>query len=120
MTKKCHYLNIQSLYNFISTLDGELVYPQGISCTLPASLQQELINKIEGLENSQMVKPGYGVEYDFVDPRQILPTLETKILPGLFLAGILNIQKIFLYLVSWFFNPKNYDFNLGLTISYTF
>ena len=60
---------------------------------------QELINEIEGLEQAKMVKPGYGVEYDFVDPRQILPTLETKVLPGLFLAGmcthVLNIIKRF-------------------------
>ena len=68
----------------------DLVYPQGISCTLPQDLQQKLINKIEGLENAKMIKPGYGVEYDFVDPRQLMPTLETKILPGLFLAGQIN------------------------------
>ena len=71
-------------------LNQDLVYPQGISCTLPKELQQELINKIEGLEKAQMAKPGYGVEYDFVDPRQLMPTLETKILPGLFLAGQIN------------------------------
>merc|ERR1719412_2637895 len=53
-------------------------------------IQKELINKIEGLEKALMIKPGYGVEYDFVDPRQILPTLETKVLPGLFLAGQIN------------------------------
>ena len=71
-------------------LNHDLVYPQGISCTLPKELQQKLINKIEGLENAEMAKPGYGVEYDFVDPRQLMPTLETKILPGLFLAGQIN------------------------------
>jgi len=71
-------------------LDNDLMYPQGLSCTLPAHLQQELVNQIEGLENAQVVKPGYGVEYDFVDPRQLYPTLETKLLPGLFLAGQIN------------------------------
>ena len=67
-----------------------MVYPQGISCTLPANLQQELIQNIKGLENAVMEKPGYGVEYDYVEPRQLFPTLETKILPGLFLAGQIN------------------------------
>jgi len=71
-------------------LTEDLIYPQGLSCTLPAHLQQELVNQIEGLENAQVVKPGYGVEYDFVDPRQLFPTLETKLLPGLFLAGQIN------------------------------
>jgi len=71
-------------------LTEDLIYPQGLSCTLPAHLQQELVNQIEGLENAKIVKPGYGVEYDFVDPRQLYPTLETKLLPGLFLAGQIN------------------------------
>lgn len=71
-------------------LNNDLIYPQGISCTLPKELQQELVNKIRGLEQAIIVKPGYGVEYDFVDPRQLLPTLETKLLPGLFLAGQIN------------------------------
>ena len=53
-------------------------------------MQQELVNQIEGLEKAEVVKPGYGVEYDFVDPRQLYPTLETKLLPGLFLAGQIN------------------------------
>jgi len=70
--------------------NNDLIYPQGLSCTLPAHIQQELVNQIEGLENAQVVKPGYGVEYDFVDPRQLYPTLETKLLPGLFLAGQIN------------------------------
>ena len=70
--------------------DNDLIYPQGLSCTLPAHLQQELVNQIEGLEKAEVVKPGYGVEYDFVDPRQLYPTLETKLLPGLFLAGQIN------------------------------
>ena len=53
-------------------------------------LFSELINHIKGLENAVMVKPGYGVEYDYVEPRQLFPTLETKMLPGLFLAGQIN------------------------------
>ena len=71
-------------------INNDLIYPQGLSCTLPAKLQQNLVNQIQGLEKAQIVKPGYGVEYDYVDPRQLLPSLETKILPGLFLAGQIN------------------------------
>ncbi len=62
----------------------------GLSCTLPAELQQNLVNCLPGLEKAVMETPGYGVEYDFVDPRQLKPTLETKKLPGLFLAGQIN------------------------------
>ncbi len=71
-------------------LSSNLIYPQGLSVTLPEALQQPLVNTIRGLENAEVVKPGYGVEYDFVDPRQLKPSLETKILSGLFLAGQIN------------------------------
>jgi len=70
--------------------DNELVYPQGLSCTLPENLQQQLINSIRGLEKAVVVKPGYGVEYDFVDPRELHKTFETKKIPGLFFAGQIN------------------------------
>lgn len=53
--------------------DSNLIYPQGISCTLPEELQQELVNQIKGLEHAQLAKPGYGVEYDYVDPRELKP-----------------------------------------------
>eukprot|EP00096_Caligus_rogercresseyi_P011246 TRINITY_DN4367_c0_g1_i1.p1 TRINITY_DN4367_c0_g1~~TRINITY_DN4367_c0_g1_i1.p1 ORF type:complete len:628 (-),score=87.02 TRINITY_DN4367_c0_g1_i1:1-1884(-) len=71
-------------------LSSDLIYPQGLSCTLPQDLQQVMINKIPGLENARIVTPGYGVEYDYVDPREIMNTLETKKIPGLYLAGQIN------------------------------
>ncbi|EAA04633.4 AGAP007661-PA [Anopheles gambiae str. PEST] len=70
--------------------DSELIYPNGLSCTLPADEQVQLVRCLEGLEQAEVVRPGYGVEYDFVDPRELLPTLETKRVRGLFLAGQIN------------------------------
>ncbi|XP_017090712.2 protein MTO1 homolog, mitochondrial [Drosophila bipectinata] len=71
-------------------LDSPLVYPQGISCTLPHEQQVELVHAIQGLEKAEVVQPGYGVEYDFIDPRELYPTLETKRVQGLFFAGQIN------------------------------
>uniref|UniRef100_A0A023GLN2 Putative nad/fad-utilizing protein possibly involved in translation n=1 Tax=Amblyomma triste TaxID=251400 RepID=A0A023GLN2_AMBTT len=70
--------------------DTHVVYPNGISCTLPADVQQKLVRCMPGCHKVEMIRPGYGVEYDYIDPRQIKPTLETKIVPGLFLAGQIN------------------------------
>uniref|UniRef100_A0A182JWA2 tRNA uridine 5-carboxymethylaminomethyl modification enzyme C-terminal subdomain domain-containing protein n=1 Tax=Anopheles christyi TaxID=43041 RepID=A0A182JWA2_9DIPT len=70
--------------------DSELIYPNGLSCTLPADEQVQLVRCLQGLEQAEVVRPGYGVEYDFVDPRELLPTLETKRVRGLFLAGQIN------------------------------
>ncbi|XP_063701826.1 protein MTO1 homolog, mitochondrial [Culicoides brevitarsis] len=70
--------------------DSDLIYPNGLSCTLPAEFQQKLIQQLPGLENAVMARPGYGVEYDFVDPRELFPSLETKKVAGLFFAGQIN------------------------------
>ncbi|KAK4058045.1 Mitochondrial Translation Optimization [Microbotryomycetes sp. JL221] len=70
--------------------DSDLIYPNGISVTLPAEHQFELLRTIKGLENVEMTQPGYGVEYDHVDPRELYHTLETKRIKGLFLAGQIN------------------------------
>lgn len=66
------------------------VYPSGIPTSLPLDVQKRMIHSIEGLEQAQIVRPGYAIEYDFVPPTQLLPTLETKVLPGLYLAGQIN------------------------------
>ncbi|KAH9153607.1 hypothetical protein AeRB84_004172 [Aphanomyces euteiches] len=71
-------------------LNTDVVYPNGVSTALPEHLQVQLIQSIPGLENAKLVKPGYSVEYDFIDPRSLNRTLETKQVPGLFLAGQIN------------------------------
>ncbi len=71
-------------------LDDTTVYPNGISTSLPEDVQAALIASIPGLARARMIRPGYAIEYDHVDPRQLKPSLETKGLPGLFLAGQIN------------------------------
>nr|ACE75814.1 protein MTO1 homolog, mitochondrial precursor (predicted) [Sorex araneus] len=71
-------------------LDSDLIYPQGLSVTLPAELQEKIITCIRGLEKAKMVQPGYGVQYDYLDPRQISPSLETHLVQRLFFAGQIN------------------------------
>ena len=71
-------------------LNDTTVYPNGISTSLPADVQAEMLSKINGLENTIIVRPGYAIEYDYVDPRELNHTLETKKIDSLYLAGQIN------------------------------
>jgi tRNA uridine 5-carboxymethylaminomethyl modification enzyme len=71
-------------------LDDHTVYPNGISTSLPEEVQHALVATIPGLKSARIIRPGYAIEYDYVDPRELAPTLQTKKLRGLFLAGQIN------------------------------
>src|SRR5690606_11897995 len=68
-------------------LDDPTIYPNGLSTSLPADVQEAFLKSMPGLENVRIIRPGYAIEYDYVDPRELRPTLELKRLPGLYLAG---------------------------------
>ena len=71
-------------------LNDHTIYPNGISTSLPAEVQQEICYNISGLENVKIIRPGYAIEYDYVDPRELFLTLETKKIQNLYLAGQIN------------------------------
>jgi tRNA uridine 5-carboxymethylaminomethyl modification enzyme len=71
-------------------LDDDTVYPNGLSTSLPADVQEAFLRSMPGLENVRIIRPGYAIEYDYVDPRELRPTLEVKRQPGLYLAGQIN------------------------------
>ena len=71
-------------------LDDNTIYPNGISTSLPSDVQSEICSKINGLENVSILRPGYAIEYDFIDPRELFLTLETKKIKNLYLAGQIN------------------------------
>ncbi|MDA9694751.1 tRNA uridine-5-carboxymethylaminomethyl(34) synthesis enzyme MnmG [Candidatus Pelagibacter sp.] len=71
-------------------LDDHTIYPNGISTSLPEVVQAEILNNIKGLENVKMIRPGYAIEYDYIDPRELFLTLETKKIKNLYLAGQIN------------------------------
>jgi tRNA uridine 5-carboxymethylaminomethyl modification enzyme len=71
-------------------LNDHTIYPNGISTSLPAEVQQEICNNISGLDNVTIIRPGYAIEYDYIDPRELFLTLETKKISNLYLAGQIN------------------------------
>jgi len=71
-------------------LNDHTIYPNGISTSLPEEVQQEICNNISGLENVKIIRPGYAIEYDYIDPRELFLTLETKKIQNLYLAGQIN------------------------------
>ena len=71
-------------------INSEIVYPNGISTSLPTETQEKFVRSILGFENAEISQYGYAIEYDYIDPRSLKPTLETKKIQGLYFAGQIN------------------------------
>jgi len=82
--------NSHQIYLEPEGLDSNEIYPNGISTSLPFDTQLAFVRSMKGLENANIVRPGYAIEYDYFDPRDLKPTLESKVIKGLFLAGQIN------------------------------
>lgn len=82
--------NSHQIYLEPEGLTSNEIYPNGISTSLPFDVQMKIVNSMKGLEHARIVKPGYAIEYDYFDPRDLKPTLETKAVHGLFFAGQIN------------------------------
>lgn len=82
--------NSHQIYLEPEGLTSNEVYPNGISTSLPFDVQMGIVNSMKGLEKTRIIKPGYAIEYDYFDPRDLKPTLETKAIRGLFFAGQIN------------------------------
>ncbi|MDA7583024.1 tRNA uridine-5-carboxymethylaminomethyl(34) synthesis enzyme MnmG [Candidatus Pelagibacter sp.] len=82
--------NRHQIYLEPEGLNDHTIYPNGISTSLPSDIQQEICNNINGLENVKIIRPGYAIEYDYIDPRELFLTLETKKIQNLYLAGQIN------------------------------
>ena len=103
------------------------VYLNGFSTSMPAEIQQELVHKVSGLEESKIIRPGYAIEYDFVDPRELTPSLQTYRIKGLFFAGQINgttgyeeaaCQGLIAGINAALFIQKRLSFRLGREESY--
>ena len=88
--KKFETKNKHQIFLEPEGLNSDVIYPNGISTSLPAHIQEEFVHSIKGLENAEILKPGYAIEYDYVNPQELTHTLETKKIENLFIAGQIN------------------------------
>ncbi|WP_337040048.1 tRNA uridine-5-carboxymethylaminomethyl(34) synthesis enzyme MnmG [Serratia marcescens] len=82
--------NAHQIFLELEGLTSNEIYPNGISTSLPFDVQMQIVRSMEGMQNARIIRPGYAIEYDFFDPRDLKPTLESKFIQGLFFAGQIN------------------------------